>query len=567
MGQKRDLPPSPDHRVDHEAPGSQPVDASRVSSIEDYIGKSTVNNAMAGLSSQQVGDFMMSLGTQDNINAFGGIPSSAQVREFMMSNSNHRPQPMMRPGAVPVGAFSDDEDAVNLDASEISDLPIVAHLAPNEADIEARITERVQHQINERLQERIRQKHVPSGNIIVADEVTDEPIQETKKRSKWIMISLVGLVVGLGIGGLVYWLLPDDGEQKPVPKVGPVAPSSAPSSSFSFDLLDPLVKELEPFIAPTKEDLFPFMDSTSPQSQALAWLQDDPIVLSAGRSTRTILERYVLAVLYYTTNGPSWNNHHLSRDDICTWNDQVDENAPVDTWNGVFCSGVEGTIEFLIVPDNNLVGPVPRELMLLTNLKIININFNRLSGSIPTQIIALTALESFGANTNRLKGGMPATFSPVMSKIDLSGNSLTGSLPESWGASMPALEGIDVSLNTISGSVPTTFGQLSKLLIFEATDNQLTGTIPAELGQLSMLETLSVRRNWLTGSLPSELDQLSSLESLDIAGNSFVGSLNKTVCGLPSLSYLRADCAEVDCPCCTLCCDDDMGGVCEDMTG
>ena len=563
MEQKKEHPPSFDNNVELEASDSQPVPASRLLSSENDNGKSTINNASMH-SSEQVSNFMMSMGHQDDINASqGAVPTSAQVREFMMSNTNLRPQPMMRPGAIPVGAFSDDEDLSNLDASEISDPPIVARLAPDEADVEARITERLQLQINQRLHERMRQTHAVSSNIIVADEVKDEPIPESNKRRTGIIVTLVCLVVGSGLGGLVYWFLQDDGVQK----ARPLSPSSAPSSSFDFDSLDPLVEELKPFIAPTQEDLFPFMDSTSPQSQALSWLQEDPIILTPGRSTRTALERYVLAVLYYATNGPSWNNYHLNRDDVCTWHDDFGENTPADTWNGVVCSDAGGgTIDYLILPDNNLFGPVPSELILLTNLRVINFNFNRLSGSIPTRINELTALEALGVNTNRLKGSLPPTFSPVMSTMDLSANSLTGSIPERWGITMPGLQTVDVSLNTLTGSIPTTMGQLSKLITLAVTDNQLTGTIPVELGRLSLLTELSVRRNWLTGSLPSELDQLSLLQLLDIAGNSFTGSLNETICGLSDLSFLRADCKEIDCPCCTLCCDDDTGRVCQDMT-
>jgi len=565
MVQKKTHPTSDDDHVDPESRDSQPVPASRMSSRENDNGKSTTNETSM-LSSEQVSNFMISLGNQENINASrGATPTSEQVREFMMSNTNLRPQPMMRPGAVPVGAFSDDEDVLNLDASEVSEPPIVAHLAPDEADVEARITERLQQQINQRLHERMRLTHAVNSNIIVADEVKDELIPESNKRRTGIMVTLVCLVVGSGIGGLVYALLQDNAAQEALPKGDPLSPSSAPSSSFSFDSLDPLVGELKPFIAPTQEDLFPFMDPASPQSQALSWLQEDPITLTAGRLTRTALERYTLAVLYYATNGPSWNNYHLNRDDVCTWHDPFGENTPADTWNGVVCSETGGPIS-LILPDNNLVGPIPSELILLTNLKVINLNFNRLSGSIPTRISELTALEAFGVNSNRLKGALPPTFSPVMSTMDLSANSLTGSIPEGWGVTMLGLQYVDVSLNTITGSIPTTMGQLSKLVSLAVTDNQLTGTIPVELGRLSLLETLHVRRNWLTGSVPSELEQLSALQSLDIAGNSFIGSLNETICGLSGLSFLRADCKEIDCPCCTLCCDDDTGSVCQDMT-
>ncbi len=90
-----------------------------------------------------------------------------------------------------------------------------------------------------------------------------------------------------------------------------------------------------------------------------------------------------MAVLYYTTNGPSWNNSHLNRDDVCTWNDQVTDYA--DAWKGVGCSGIGETIDSLILSSNNLVGSVPWELILLTDLKRMKFEVNRLTGSILTR--------------------------------------------------------------------------------------------------------------------------------------------------------------------------------------
>ena len=457
---------------------------------------------------------------------------------------------------IPGAPLNDEGEFVNIHVSEIDDAPIVAHLAPDEADVEARITERVQHRINQVLQERLTETLVLGESVVVANEIKDEPIQASNKWITWTIVGLVLLVVGSSVGGVAFWLLRDK-----VGEGGTVAPSSAPSG---VTLLDTLMEELKPMIAPVEEDVFPFMDPTSPQSQALTWLQDDPIIWTTGRSTRTALERYVLAVLYFTTNGPSWNNYHLNGDDVCTWNDRFGDDT-TDTWNGVACSSFGGAITDLRFSRNNLVGPVPWELTLLTDLKVIIFDFNRLSGSIPTWISKLTSLETFGATTNRLTGGLPATFSPSISSIDLSRNMFTGSIPKSWGVSMPALQVIDISLNTMTGPIPSTIGQLSTMIAFEANENQLSGTLPAELGQLTSLQMLSLRGNLLTGSVASELLQMSFLETLDLSGNSFVGSWNETICGMSGLSSLSADCMEVDCPCCTFCCFDDKTVACDKM--
>jgi hypothetical protein len=128
MREEKHLQPPPDHSVDHKVSTSQPVDESRWASRENANGKSTTIIASGAiLSSEQVGEFMMSLGTQDNV--------------------NHR----QHAGAFHSGPLNEEGDGVTINVSGLSDLPIDAHLAPDEDDIEARIADRVKHQINQNL--------------------------------------------------------------------------------------------------------------------------------------------------------------------------------------------------------------------------------------------------------------------------------------------------------------------------------------------------------------------------------------------------------------------------------
>jgi hypothetical protein len=51
----------------------------------------------------------------------------------------------------------------------------------------------------------------------------------------------------------------------------------------------------------------PFADPTFPGSMAWNWTMLDPVILSST----TPMERYSLAVLYYATNGPTWNRNEF----------------------------------------------------------------------------------------------------------------------------------------------------------------------------------------------------------------------------------------------------------------
>ena len=285
------------------------------------------------------------------------------------------------------------------------------------------------------------------------------------------------------------------------PTAVPVAPTAAP--------LDPLLAELRSFIAPTDEDLAKFNIPTTPQAQALAWLKSDPINLTAGRSTRTALERYVLAVLYYSTSGPDWSLlsdiPYLSGTSACTWNN----GAEPDTFEefGVYCAtGNQTSVDRVVLNESNLIGPLPWELVLLTNLVAIVLDFNEVSGTIPSRITELTKLELFWALDTSLSGSLPAFFSPETYTIDLGYNQLMGSIPETFGTNMPKLMELLIAGNAFTGTIPSSLGQIPDLVDFEFVENSFTGSVDSFL--------CTPGRIWET---------------------------------------LRADCQEVTCSCCTEC--------------
>ena len=478
------------------------------------------------------------------------------------------------PGAVMVGPSNDVEDDTHVNESEdVSGLPILAHLAP---DVEALMEERLAARVPQVLEERRRQEMIQANNVplvndddvivAVVDEVKTVPLHEGVKKRSIGMIAIV-LVLLIVVGMVVYFLLRDnkvddtsqeEAQAEDTPKGPTVSQTDAPS--FSPLPLDPLVEELKFWIAPTAKDLLPFSDPSSPQSQALAWLQDDPITLSPGRLTRIVLERYVLAVFYYSTSGPSSRYDYLSRDDVCTWNTGIPAIIYRDHFYGISCIGDGESVDGLALMDNNLRGTLPWELALLTNLQFmifdqngltgsipariieltnldfLSLSYNGLTGSIPAEITELTRLEYFLAVRNALTGPLPSTFSPVTTDVNLEENLLTGSIPESWGTTMPTLDFV------------TLYGNL------------LTGTFPTTIGVLSNLGALWLYNNLLTGTIPTELSQLSSLQWLAIEDNSFTGSVEPILCilTLTELTILSADCEEVHCPCCTSCCYDDQ---------
>ena len=81
----------------------------------------------------------------------------------------------------------------------------------------------------------------------------------------------------------------------------------------------------------------------------------------------------------------------------------------------------------------------------------------------------------------------------------------------------------------------------------------MTGTIPSDLTKLTFLETLSLSNNMFYGTIP-EFGRR-RIVSLDFGNNLFTGVVPESICALEEqrLTFLRADCKEVECDCCTDC--------------
>jgi hypothetical protein len=74
--------------------------------------------------------------------------------------------------------------------------------------------------------------------------------------------------------------------------------------------------------------------SGTAQYDALNWLVNEDKYLSASSSVESIIDRYVLAVVYYANGGTHWKNPSifLTNESVCTWHDSVANGT------GAFCA-------------------------------------------------------------------------------------------------------------------------------------------------------------------------------------------------------------------------------------
>lgn len=223
-----------------------------------------------------------------------------------------------------------------------------------------------------------------------------------------------------------------------------------------------------------------FSNTNSSEYKAFDWLvyKDDRRVCPFDE---TLVQRYVLAVLYYTTNGDDWWN--------CTQNEATDcgefpflSPASECNWGGIYCDD-SSSVTRITMSNNNMKGSIPKEIGLLSHLHELDLEQNQLTGSIPDSIDKLTSLLY----------------------IDLDKNNLAGTIPEGV-YNLLLLQAIDLDTNKLTGTISTRIGQLTDLYIVQFDNNDMTGAIPTEIGELSNLGYLTIVGNSFSAAgVPQEI--------------------------------------------------------------
>ena len=97
--------------------------------------------------------------------------------------------------------------------------------------------------------------------------------------------------------------------------------------------------------------------------------------------------------------------------------------------------------------------------------------------------------------------------------LDLSGNSLSGALPQYSFDNYPitSLRRLHLNHNLFNGTLPDGLGHFTFLEELGLQNNKLFGTIPEDFGSFESMKEMRLDNNFLTGNLPASLGNLSSL--------------------------------------------------------
>ena len=243
----------------------------------------------------------------------------------------------------------------------------------------------------------------------------------------------------------------------------------------------------------------------TPQTKALIWLADAAIADQLGEMRdiqhHKLLQRYALAVLYYSTHGNKKNNeaafvtteefptsHLLQMKHHSMW--IRDENwlttGSVCSWYGIRCDDDAKDHEIILalnLPHNGLHGSFPfQELThaMRWDLLELDLTGNDLIGSVfsgaPTTVsndttvkddISWPRLQYLHLADNRLNGSLPFDWlngCTLLKEVDMSSNKFSGALPDRAFENMPTLEKLRLDHNNLGGSVVLPYlGHLKRL--------------------------------------------------------------------------------------------------------
>lgn len=152
-------------------------------------------------------------------------------------------------------------------------------------------------------------------------------------------------------------------------------------------------------------------------------------------------------------------------------------------------------------------------------------SLDNLEGSIPQSLLDLPALTQFTLNMTSITGGLPELTHPSSSLIswfDVKSNPfIVGFLPSTW-AQVPRLQYLNLSGNGLTGEIPQSYATgvtSTSWKFFSAANNQLNGTLPS-LRIRAPDSEMDLTNCGLTGAIPLAFGS-TLWADIKLSGNSF----------------------------------------------
>lgn len=201
-------------------------------------------------------------------------------------------------------------------------------------------------------------------------------------------------------------------------------------------------------------------------------------------------------------------------------------------WYGIECGDRLATMR-----------PEGRTSELIPMVTRIDLTRNSLKGSIPDELTVLRHLEKLELSHNELTGTIPKGIDGLQSLKRLwlmNTTGLSGSIPTQIGK-LKNMKSLDLAMNSLTGTIPKEIGNLVELRLLSTYENQLKGAIPNELSNCLLLMQLFLDGNKLSGPLPPTIGALAELRDFRVHKNELNGMLPPSMAALNKLRVLYLD--------------------------
>ena len=192
-------------------------------------------------------------------------------------------------------------------------------------------------------------------------------------------------------------------------------------------------------------------------------------------------------------------------------------------------------------PDANVVSRWHGVTVVGDRVTKIQLSQNDLSGTLPSALGDLGNLQVLDLNSNNsLRGTIPSALGNLsnLQYLQLYWTDLRGTLPSALG-NLGNLRALQLFWTDLSGTLPPELGDLSNLQELRLPNNDLSGTLPSEYGDLSNLRVLRLQSNDMSGILPDSLSKLGNLQQLFLDSNFLSGTIPSSYGKLSNLQALN----------------------------
>jgi Leucine-rich repeat (LRR) protein len=361
--------------------------------------------------------------------------------------------------------------------------------------------------------------------------------------------------------------------------------------------LNPRQQELDNVVT-SISDPSALANPNSAQAMARHWLVHNDDLWTGDKAaglvvtTEMAAQRYVLAVFYFATSGPSsWigGNKWLQGQE-CTngWagikcnkhgqvralvfgkspslsvhkSSQAINREPISNQIGCLFvhsfapaerQGLTGTIpvevgklsgleSMILKQELRLSGSIPSSIGNLRSLRQLVLSHSKLVGTMPAELFLLTSLAYVNLGSNAMSG----TLSPDVSKLRaletlvLSDNHFEGTIPFD-SLAWTGLEYLALSSNAFSGGMSDSIRDMRSLRYLYLDSNKITGELPVALGGAVNLRSLNLDYTAISGRVPAVVGRLTNLEYLSMRGCKLSGSIPGEINLLTMLTMLNLD--------------------------